>query len=586
MVKRFGFVLSFCLLFTTLAGVLVLNTSAAGTGFDENGKYAIIDEKASLGGTLKGNENANWVKGYLGEGLKLNGIDQFIEVDPAPLASLSAMSFSTWVNWHGAVTPGAAPWDGFWDQTILCFATEGRFLYLSPVQYKDNGKEGDEKVVFLDGIHAEANNGAGSNPSLQKSPASDGYTGLAENVWQQLTLTMNGSRIVLYVNGVEFAAADCALKPSDICDVNGAWLNIGNAWFGPKLNATLDETALYNKAMTAAEVKALYDSQVARRPGFDANGKYSLVDESDSFFGELLYRDNAQDLTADMWVKGLSGRGLKLDGQGQNIAFDVTPLRDLDAMTFSTWVQWGGESDDMQKSAWWQRLMVVSGPKGLVSICPQGINYDEYKDEDGNVLDGLYAVAGTWGEGEVNVYKPVLPDSGGNRLASKGGWSQVSVTLDGQTFSLYLNGKLFASAPCPVKPSEMELDTGRLGWFGIWPNDSSFNGVYDETAFYNKAMTAAEIEALYTTQKAAYAAQNPNQPDPHYEATEVEGDGDDSSTPPTEGTSSTPGAGDTSGADDEGGSPSTGVPFSGLAAVLLALAAALAWYTRRRAVIR
>jgi hypothetical protein len=77
-------------------------------------------------------------------------------------------------------------------------------------------------------------------------------------------------------------------------------------------------------------------------------------------------------------------------------------------------------------------------------------------------------------------------------------WVHVSVTWNGITMKIYLNGKLQKSddkcANSPLLHSSQPLNIGREAFR---PDERYFNGVVDSIYLYNRALTEEEIKLLY-----------------------------------------------------------------------------------------
>ena len=98
-------------------------------------------------------------------------------------------------------------------------------------------------------------------------------------------------------------------------------------------------------------------------------------------------------------------------------------------------------------------------------------------------------------------FRPLLTVAGsfvyfsGNTLVQVGQWYHVAMTYDGSFLKLYVNGNLDGSAAAtgPIATSTQPFRIGgdETGWF--------FNGLVDELAFYSRALTDAEVQAIYNS---------------------------------------------------------------------------------------
>jgi Tol biopolymer transport system component len=84
-----------------------------------------------------------------------------------------------------------------------------------------------------------------------------------------------------------------------------------------------------------------------------------------------------------------------------------------------------------------------------------------------------------------------------------GAWSHVAGVYDGTTVRLYVNGSLVGSptsASGGIVASSQDLNLGR----DPFNTTRLYHGLIDEVEFYNRALSAAEIQALYTAASAGH----------------------------------------------------------------------------------
>jgi hypothetical protein len=92
----------------------------------------------------------------------------------------------------------------------------------------------------------------------------------------------------------------------------------------------------------------------------------------------------------------------------------------------------------------------------------------------------------------------VLYDVVAPKTIMPGQWYHIAMTRSGTTLTLYVNGVAVATTTAPTGPSDL---TSGIMAFGRRSSASAdfFNGFLDEIAVYNKALSAAQIAAHYTT---------------------------------------------------------------------------------------
>jgi len=76
------------------------------------------------------------------------------------------------------------------------------------------------------------------------------------NVWRHYVVTRNGTTFTLYANGTSLGANTSATGVSDVSGIIrvGSWAGNSNYDF----NGSLDDVRIYNRALSASEVRFLY----------------------------------------------------------------------------------------------------------------------------------------------------------------------------------------------------------------------------------------------------------------------------------------------------------------------------------------
>lgn len=228
----------------------------AGTGDDPSlmGWWKLDDEGADVApdssiwgrhGTLYG--NPWWVPGHIGEALRFDGYDDY--VDTNYYENLPVWTVSAWV-----ISPRA------------------------PTQGRVGGP-----------VHREANyqfNWDHDNPQFRGTaalligdiwyPASFGS--LFANQWYHLAATFDGSSLKAYVNG-DLITTNTQAQGIPTWEPES--LKIGRHAAGPwYFRGSVDEVRVYNRALTQGEIKeiALFDPRMAQNPRPAQNGNMGIQD--------------------------------------------------------------------------------------------------------------------------------------------------------------------------------------------------------------------------------------------------------------------------------------------------------------------
>jgi hypothetical protein len=167
-----------------------------------------------------------YATGYLGQAIDLDGIDDHVAL-PAGVANWDEITIATWVYWRGG-----AQW-----QRIFDFGNNtSSYLFLTP-------RSGNNTMRF-------AITNSGGEQVINTST-------LTANQWVHVAVTLKGATGTLYVNGSP-AAFNTAItiRPADFNPVRNY---IGQSqWPDPLFNGLIDDFRIYNRALSASEIAAVY----------------------------------------------------------------------------------------------------------------------------------------------------------------------------------------------------------------------------------------------------------------------------------------------------------------------------------------
>lgn len=175
------------------------------------------------------------VPGRIGSAVRLAGTGDYVNLPAGIVSGLSDFTISAWVK------PAATTdWTRVFD-----FGT------------------GTTKYMFL-----TVNAGSGPRFSITTSgPGGEqqltSNTPLPLNTWSHLAVTLSGHTGTLYVDGSPVATnTSMTLTPSALGNTGQDW--IGRSEFGdPYLNATVDDFAIYSRALSSSQIGALAGGQAA-----------------------------------------------------------------------------------------------------------------------------------------------------------------------------------------------------------------------------------------------------------------------------------------------------------------------------------
>ena len=284
----------------------------------------------------------------------------------------------------------------------------------------------------------------------------------------------------IYVNGKMVAARGTA---GGLMVPNSLPLTIGSAdllevqglgFQGLGFQGLIDEPAVYNRALTQGQIQAIVNAGCA--------GKVVPVAAPAGLVGWWRAEGDADDVRGShhgklvgevSYAPGQVGRGFHFPPTGDN-RVEVAGTPDLDlttAVTLEAWIN--PTSLDFEHA--YGTVIAKSGGGTR--------NYGLFVDSSGGLLLS-YITAG--GKEHIN-----LPSAA--NLVPIGQFSHVAGVIDTAAgiMVIYVNGQMVASraAGGPMVPNTQPLTIGRADGLG-------FQGVIDEPAVYNRALSQGQIQAI------------------------------------------------------------------------------------------
>jgi Concanavalin A-like lectin/glucanases superfamily len=199
-------------------------------------------------GTLAG--GATFAPGLVGQAFSLDGIDGFVDLGNASSLRVSSGDFTVeaWVLFNSlSHPPGSNNGRPPGDMSIV-----DKIAPSGP----DNSdgwrliKQNDGRFWFCFG--------AGSNGCFDPSYTVFSTTQPVTGVWYHVAAVKSSTAFSIYVNG---NLEDTRSPVPSFVDTNSTDLLIGgNAQYGAHFNGLVDEVGVYNRALTSAEIRAIYDA--------------------------------------------------------------------------------------------------------------------------------------------------------------------------------------------------------------------------------------------------------------------------------------------------------------------------------------
>ena len=299
----------------------------------------------------------------------------------------------------------------------------------------------------------------------------------------------SGSRIMLYINGNLVSQSDVInVDPwikNEILGI-GVW---GDGTQGRYFKGASDDIRIYNRALSAAEVSRLYDTEkstltnglVAYYP-FNNNANDTSGNDNNGTV-------NGATITTDR--HGNANSAYSFDGDGGD-SVDVPHHASLNpsVLTVSLWGKASNINTSGPGNIFNRRLISKEGPIG------SGKNGYFFNHGSDNKLsfaigyDGSSNEPGDVGRGYVGSIGAIVANQ----------WYHLTGTYDGTTMKFYINGVLQGSLTKAMPlGSDTLLRIGHVaGRSDVNPN---FQGTVDDVRIYNRALSAAEVLSLYNTEK-------------------------------------------------------------------------------------
>jgi len=388
-----------------------------------------------------------WTSGKVSGALQFDGKDDYINVgSDSSLDTASAITVEAWIKVDsystlaGIVERYQSVVDGGWFFTLNPTGSYDKLYY---------------KFIDVDG-------GINAGASTESIPL---------NTWTHVVWTYDGTpKLYIDGDGQTFTAINKNIK------IYSKDLSAGK-FSNNFLNGLIDEVRIYNRALTAEEIRYHYNrgGPVAHWTFDEGNGTttYDMTDNNnDGYFGSTT--------TSPAWTAGKYGTALNFDGDDDSIiAGSDSSLNITDAITVETWVKYG-------------------------------IDAETYPVLLEKKYDGTYTLhAGKTGADIGKPWWRVWTSGGAAAVASTINtndmqWHHIVGTynkdIENNNLKLYIDG-VFNNQATAVGAIATTTDSLSIGCSLL--NGDYFNGLIDDVRVYNYARTPDEIALDYNAGFAA-----------------------------------------------------------------------------------
>jgi hypothetical protein len=248
----------------------------------------------------------------------------------------------------------------------------------------------------------------------------------------------------------------------------------------------LDELQIYNRALTMNEISQIYNAGLRCVQPPSGMVAWYWMDGNARDFAALGGYNNHSATNAISFVAGKDGQGVTF-GSGGYIEIPDSSALDNQQFTIDAWVKPNGAPlGPPSNNDFWGSVIVQKGLPIPTGHTAQSVSL--------------------WWSAQQQKFIFGFGNAFTERIVSTstfpaGQWYHVAATYDGKIFTLYVNGVLegmMALTKTIVYDSSIPWTIGSTANpYRSLGAPRTFNGVIDEVEIFNRALSQAEIQAIY-----------------------------------------------------------------------------------------
>ncbi|MFH1725968.1 MAG: LamG domain-containing protein, partial [Elusimicrobiota bacterium] len=295
--------------------------------------------------------------------------------------------------------------------------------------------------------------------------------------WYHLVVTYSGSVTKLYVDG-----ANVGSRNSGAINLQNTFTRIGDyrdGFYGA-FDGLIDEVSMYDRALSAAEIQTVHEAGSAGKCRPEPTcaplpeGLISMWTGDGTAEDAGGYNDGTL-VSGVGYGEGMVGQAFALNGSNY-IRVENDPSLNPAHLTIMAWVKPMNTTHDIRT--------IVSKPAHMASWShPYSMYNLRVREGDGANPVEFWSV--TYG-------RQIFSTSG----FPLGQWRFVVATYDGAEERIYVDGALEAAQAYtgPISPNDVPL---MIGVRSPGAPGEYFNGMIDELALFDRAVSAADVQAIY-----------------------------------------------------------------------------------------
>ena len=416
------------------------------------------------GGFFGGATSSAKVQGKLGQALNFDGTNDLVNVGSgASLDNIATITISAWIKPNANSDGG----DIFDKVSSGLAQADGPDLWIDP--------SGGNRLYFTQGFYDGL-----FNTGVWYA---DNVISLGE--WQHVAVVYSSQSDandpVFYVNGIPKPTIEDQAPSGDQRD-DSAWEAVIGAYGASDTNGLfdglIDDIRVYNRALTAAEIKQLYNlGKALQKPPNNLGlvGYWSFNEGTGTRATDFSGNGRTGTLQNQAgWVSGKRGKALRFDGDGDYVTMgDVNAFDGLAAITVSAWVKSTNGVNDFPSFA--GKSSCGAGENGPFLL---------FLASDSGSGPATFAITASGGDLGAD----------GTTDVDDGNWHFIVGRYDGSLVSVWVDG----TKEGENSASGALVSTGNA--FEIGGNCNSnwkyYNGIIDEVRIYSRALGPTEIAAL------------------------------------------------------------------------------------------
>jgi hypothetical protein len=405
-------------------------------------------------GTLTGDAavTANDRKGQANSALTIDGTGDYVTLgDVTFLDGLSEYTVSAWYNFTDISSQGpvVAKWRKSAGGVDCNFLID---LYVSTI-----------RTIIGQGTSC----GGAGDPS-----GSTISTATTADVWHHVVMTKTSTTHTMYYDGALVSSLANAATFVDNAEplVIGAKTDDGVVTADGADTGLIDDVRIYTRALSAAEVAALYDAYDPR---------VQVADTQKGLVGHWKFDGNAKDSTPNQLKGTNNGADLTTDRKGQsNKAYDfVSANSDYITLPSGT-----GNYTSGFAITGWLKTTTTSNGRPLINRRGGTTQYDIFLDNSGTNI-AIYTGGGSW-------------VTWTNATVNDGSWHHIALVFSSSTSAtMYFDG--VSKGGKTLSPAISSQSVTAVIGANTGGSANHFNGQMDDIRLYNRTLSAAEITELY-----------------------------------------------------------------------------------------